>query len=94
MALISPHGLKFLPFFPNHNLVFGRVLHNTIDFKATEVKDQKEADKKTRDSLQMDLYALSFARTQDVPPLETRFIFWNQISSAMPRKKRRRWKEL
>jgi DNA helicase-2/ATP-dependent DNA helicase PcrA len=46
-----------------------------IDFKATEVKDQKEADKKTRDSLQMDLYALSFARTQDVPLLETRLYF-------------------
>ncbi len=31
-----------------------------INFKATEVKDQKEADRKTKDSLQMDLYALSF----------------------------------
>jgi DNA helicase-2/ATP-dependent DNA helicase PcrA len=46
-----------------------------IDFKATEVKDQKEADRKTRDSLQMDLYALSFARTQDVLLLETRLYF-------------------
>jgi len=46
-----------------------------IDFKATEVKDQKEADKKTRDSLQMDIYALSFLRTQDVPLSETRLHF-------------------
>ena len=46
-----------------------------IDFKATEVKGQKEADKKTRDSLQMDLYALSFLRTQDKPLLETRLYF-------------------
>ena len=38
-----------------------------IDFKATEVKDQKEADKRTAESLQMDLYALSFCRTQDTP---------------------------
>lgn len=36
-----------------------------VDFKASRVKDQKEADKKTRDSLQMDLYALSFCRTQE-----------------------------
>jgi hypothetical protein len=70
------------------------VTRNFGKYEATEVKDQKEADKKTRDSLQMDLYALSFARTQDVPPLETRFIFWNQISSAMPRKKKRSWKGL
>ena len=46
-----------------------------IDFKATEVKDQKEADRKTKDSLQMDLYALSFNKTQDVPLLETRLYF-------------------
>jgi len=46
-----------------------------IDFKATEVKDQKEADKRTAESLQMDLYALSFCRTQDTPLLETRLHF-------------------
>ncbi|MBN2408358.1 MAG: ATP-dependent helicase, partial [Candidatus Aminicenantes bacterium] len=38
-----------------------------IDFKATQVKDQKEADKRTADSLQMDLYALSFTKTQNTP---------------------------
>jgi DNA helicase-2/ATP-dependent DNA helicase PcrA len=46
-----------------------------VDFKATEVKDQKDADKRTADSLQMDLYALSFCRTQDTPLLETRLHF-------------------
>jgi DNA helicase-2/ATP-dependent DNA helicase PcrA len=46
-----------------------------VDFKATEVKDQKEADKKARDSLQMDLYALSFVKTHDVPLLEIRLHF-------------------
>jgi DNA helicase-2/ATP-dependent DNA helicase PcrA len=46
-----------------------------IDFKATEVKGQKEADKKTKESLQMDLYALSFLRTQDEPLAETRLYF-------------------
>jgi DNA helicase-2/ATP-dependent DNA helicase PcrA len=46
-----------------------------IDFKTTEVKDRKTADKKTRESLQMDLYALAFERTQDVPVAETRLHF-------------------
>ncbi len=46
-----------------------------IDFKATEVRGKKEADKKARDSLQMDLYALSFVKTQDSPLLETQLYF-------------------
>jgi DNA helicase-2/ATP-dependent DNA helicase PcrA len=46
-----------------------------IDYKATRVKDQKEANKRTRESLQMDLYALSFAKTQDLPLLETQLYF-------------------
>jgi DNA helicase-2/ATP-dependent DNA helicase PcrA len=46
-----------------------------IDFKATEVKDQKEADKRAAESLQMDLYALSFRKTQDIPLFETRLHF-------------------
>jgi DNA helicase-2/ATP-dependent DNA helicase PcrA len=46
-----------------------------IDYKATSVKDQKEADKRARDSLQMDLYALSFTKTQDLPLLETQLYF-------------------
>jgi DNA helicase-2/ATP-dependent DNA helicase PcrA len=46
-----------------------------IDFKATEAKSQKEADKRTADSLQMDLYALSFVKTQKTPLLEVRLYF-------------------
>jgi DNA helicase-2/ATP-dependent DNA helicase PcrA len=46
-----------------------------VDFKATEIKDQKEADKKARNSLQMNLYALSFTRTQDTPLFETQLHF-------------------
>lgn len=46
-----------------------------IDYKATEVKDQKEADKRTSDSLQMDLYALSFLKTQDRPLSSTELYF-------------------
>jgi len=46
-----------------------------IDYKATSVKDQKEANKRARESLQMDLYALSFAKTQDLPLLETQLYF-------------------
>jgi DNA helicase-2/ATP-dependent DNA helicase PcrA len=46
-----------------------------IDFKAAEIKDQREADKRTKESLQMDLYALSFVKTQDVPLAETQLYF-------------------
>ena len=46
-----------------------------VDFKATEVKNQKEADRKTAGSLQMDLYALSFLKTQPLRLLETQLYF-------------------
>jgi len=46
-----------------------------IDFKATQVKDQEEADQKTRRALQMDLYALSFLKTEKQDLLETRLHF-------------------
>jgi DNA helicase-2/ATP-dependent DNA helicase PcrA len=46
-----------------------------IDFKASAVKDQKEANKRTKDSLQMDMYAFAFVRTQEIPLLETRLHF-------------------
>ena len=60
-----------------------------IDFKATEVKGQKEADKKTKDSLQMDLYALSFLRTQEEPLVETQLYFLESdiIGHAQKKKK-------
>lgn len=46
-----------------------------IDYKASGVRDQNEADKKTRDSLQMDLYALSFRKFYDREPREVRLHF-------------------
>lgn len=46
-----------------------------VDYKATEVKDQKEADKKAKESLQMDIYALSYVKTQKVPLLEAQLHF-------------------
>ncbi|MBN1271815.1 MAG: ATP-dependent helicase [Candidatus Aminicenantes bacterium] len=46
-----------------------------IDFKAAEAGDQKEADKRTRESLQLDLYALSFVKTRKEKLLETQLYF-------------------
>ncbi|MFW6131934.1 MAG: ATP-dependent helicase, partial [Candidatus Aminicenantaceae bacterium] len=46
-----------------------------MDYKATEVKDQKTADEKAENSLQMNLYALSFVKTQDEPLYETQLYF-------------------
>ncbi len=46
-----------------------------IDFKSSDVKDQKEADKRAADSLQMDLYALAYAKTRPGPLFETRLHF-------------------
>ncbi|MGZ5468625.1 MAG: ATP-dependent helicase, partial [Candidatus Aminicenantales bacterium] len=46
-----------------------------IDFKTTEVTSQKEADRAAADSLQMDVYALSFLKTEGLLPFETRLHF-------------------
>jgi DNA helicase-2/ATP-dependent DNA helicase PcrA len=46
-----------------------------IDFKSSEASSQKEADRRTADSLQMDIYALSFLKTQGLLPAETRLYF-------------------
>jgi DNA helicase-2/ATP-dependent DNA helicase PcrA len=46
-----------------------------IDFKSTEVSSQKEADRRAADSLQMDVYALSFLKTEGILPVETRLHF-------------------
>jgi DNA helicase-2/ATP-dependent DNA helicase PcrA len=46
-----------------------------IDFKSTEAASQKEADRRTADSLQMDVYALSFLKTEGFLPVETRLHF-------------------
>jgi len=46
-----------------------------IDFKSSAVDSQKDADRRTADSLQMDIYALSFLKTQGILPAETRLYF-------------------
>jgi len=46
-----------------------------IDFKSSEAVSQKDADRRTADSLQMDIYALSFLKTQGLLPAETRLYF-------------------
>jgi DNA helicase-2/ATP-dependent DNA helicase PcrA len=60
-----------------------------IDYKSTKVKDQKEADKRTQDSLQMDIYALSFTKTQDMPILESRLLFLESDIAGRAEKKQR-----
>ena len=45
------------------------------DYKASEVRDQKEADKATTNSLQMDLYALSFSKVRKERLIEVRLHF-------------------
>jgi len=63
-----------------------------IDFKATSIKDQTEADKRARQSLQMDLYALSFEKTQDLTLVETQlhFLESNIIGHAVKGEKERK----
>jgi ATP-dependent DNA helicase UvrD/PcrA len=46
-----------------------------IDYKTTEVASQKEADKAAAASLQLDIYALSFLKTEGLLPVETRLHF-------------------
>jgi DNA helicase-2/ATP-dependent DNA helicase PcrA len=46
-----------------------------IDFKTTEACSQKEADRRAADSLQLDVYALSFLKTEGMLPVETRLHF-------------------
>lgn len=60
-----------------------------IDFKASEVTSQKEADRKTAESLQMGLYALSFIKTQTLPLMETQLYFLESdiIGHARPGEK-------
>ena len=46
-----------------------------VDFKASDVDSEKEADRLTAGSLQMDIYALSYLKTTGVAPAETRLYF-------------------
>jgi DNA helicase-2/ATP-dependent DNA helicase PcrA len=46
-----------------------------IDYKTSEVASQKEADRASAGSLQLDVYALSFLKTEGMIPVETRLHF-------------------
>lgn len=46
-----------------------------IDYKTNSVRTQKEADRKAEKSLQLDIYALSFLKTQGLLPVEVRLYF-------------------
>ncbi len=46
-----------------------------IDFKTTDASSQKEADRAAAESLQLDVYALSFLKTEGMLPYETRLHF-------------------
>jgi DNA helicase-2/ATP-dependent DNA helicase PcrA len=46
-----------------------------IDYKTTETASQKEADRTAAGSLQLDVYALSYLKTEGMMPVETRLHF-------------------
>ncbi|MEW6455584.1 MAG: ATP-dependent DNA helicase [Acidobacteriota bacterium] len=46
-----------------------------IDFKSSEVKDEKTADKKAKENLQLSLYAYAFTKTYTHPLDETQLFF-------------------
>ncbi len=46
-----------------------------IDYKTGEIGSQKDADRTAADSLQMDVYALSYLKTEGQAPVETRLHF-------------------
>ncbi len=56
------------------------------DFKAAEVKSQDEADRRARQSLQLDIYALSFQKIRGEAPLEMRLHFLESAILGRARK--------
>ncbi|MBI4057421.1 MAG: ATP-dependent helicase [Elusimicrobia bacterium] len=57
-----------------------------VDYKTSEVEDQKEADKKAKDSIQMGLYALGFEKKYGVSPssLELHFLESGIVGEVKP----------
>ncbi len=55
-----------------------------VDFKSSQIKDQKAADKRVRESLQLSLYALAYQQTKGVTPatVELHFLESNLVGSA------------
>jgi DNA helicase-2/ATP-dependent DNA helicase PcrA len=70
-----------------YDLVVEREGHVTIvDFKTGDVRDQKAADKRARESLQLDLYALAHLRTKGRLPdrVELRFLETGLVAGKRP----------
>ena len=57
-----------------------------VDFKTGDVRDQKAADRRARESLQLDIYALAQLRTQGRLPdrVELRFLETGLVGLAPP----------
>jgi DNA helicase-2/ATP-dependent DNA helicase PcrA len=66
-------GLRFSGRFDR--IDFGDAGAVITDFKTTDVASSREADRAAADSLQMDVYAMSFLRTEGMLPVETRLHF-------------------
>jgi DNA helicase-2/ATP-dependent DNA helicase PcrA len=64
---------KLVGRFDRIDVVNGKVY--IIDYKSSSVKDKKEADKRTRQSLQMDIYTLAYKLTFDKLPEAVQLYF-------------------
>ncbi len=66
------------------DVVDGKVV--IIDYKSSEVKDQKDADKKTKGSLQLNIYALAYNEMEGKLPdrVELRFLESGLTGTAKP----------
>jgi DNA helicase II / ATP-dependent DNA helicase PcrA len=70
-----------------YDLVVEREGHVTIvDFKTGDVREEKAADKRARESLQLDLYALAHLRTKGRLPdrVELRFLETGLVAGKRP----------
>ena len=61
-----------------------------IDFKSSDVRKQEAADKKTRESLQMNIYALAYREVHGVIPdaVELHYLDTGLVGRAVPTEKR------
>jgi len=55
-----------------------------VDFKSSQIRDQKAADKRVKESLQLSIYALAYQRTKDLTPasVELHFLESGLVGSA------------
>jgi DNA helicase-2/ATP-dependent DNA helicase PcrA len=55
-----------------------------VDFKSSQINDQKAADKRVKESLQLSIYALAYQRTKEIMPasVELHFLESGLVGSA------------